>query len=573
MWECTQRAASSAWIRREVSVSVWRVNQGSRKQPLVDSTYTAELTFICVSIFVDAPLDVPHAIARASDSVEQGARMIEWRLDALAEHPEGLPAILELLEKSPAPCIATIRAEDEGGTWDGDEQTRISILEAMGVSDHPPAYFDLELAAWQRSANLRQKVRLAVDHAAQVRDLSARLVLSSHDFGGRPTNLLSRVADMVETEPCAVGKIVFTARSIRDNLEMFDLLAERQKPMIALCMGEYGEMSRILAPKFGGFLTFAASETGGATAPGQLPVRQLRERFRFDQIGPSTRVYGVVGHPVAHSLGPLVHNRGFDAVGMDAVYIPLPVAPGWESFKASLLQLIEQPGLDFGGCSVTLPHKEHLFRFVQEAGGVVDDASRRIGAANTLAVLKDGSLACANTDADAAVRSLALGMGKLPAELSGARVAVFGAGGVARAVTCGLLKVGAKVVIFNRTKSRAEAIRNDFEADGDVSVGGEFDAAAVSEFDAIINGTSVGMVGGDAADQSILPRSVRLHDSITVMDTVYTPRMTPLLIKAQSDGARIVDGSAMFIAQAEAQFAIWTGMTAPQGLFGSILSQ
>ena len=573
MWECTQRAASSAWIRREVSVSVWRVNQGSRKQPLVDSTYTAEMTFICVSIFVDAPLDVPHAIARASDSVEQGARMIEWRLDALAEHPEGLPAILELLEKSPAPCIATIRAEDEGGTWDGDEQTRISILEAMGVSDHPPAYFDLELAAWQRSANLRQKVRLAVDHAAQVRDLSARLVLSSHDFGGRPTNLLSRVADMVETEPCAVGKIVFTARSIRDNLEMFDLLAERQKPMIALCMGEYGEMSRILAPKFGGFLTFAASETGGATAPGQLTVRQLRERFRFDQIGPSTRVYGVVGHPVAHSLGPLVHNRGFDAVGMDAMYIPLPVAPGWESFKASLLQLIEQPGLDFGGCSVTLPHKEHLFRFVQEAGGVVDDASRRIGAANTLAVLKDGSLACANTDADAAVRSLALGMGKLPAELSGARVAVFGAGGVARAVTCGLLKVGAKVVIFNRTKSRAEAIRNDFEADGDVSVGGEFDAAAVSEFDAIINGTSVGMVGGDAADQSILPRSVRLHDSITVMDTVYTPRMTPLLIKAQSDGARIVDGSAMFIAQAEAQFAIWTGMTAPQGLFGSVLSQ
>lgn len=573
MWECTQRAASSAWIRREVSVSVWRVNQGSRKQPLVDSTYTAEMTFICVSIFVDAPLDVPHAIARASDSVEQGARMIEWRLDALAEHPEGLPAILELLEKSPAPCIATIRAEDEGGTWDGDEQTRISILEAMGVSDHPPAYFDLELAAWQRSANLRQKVRLAVDHAAQVRDLSARLVLSSHDFGGRPTNLLSRVADMVETEPCAVGKIVFTARSIRDNLEMFDLLAERQKPMIALCMGEYGEMSRILAPKFGGFLTFAASETGGATAPGQLTVRQLRERFRFDQIGPSTRVYGVVGHPVAHSLGPLVHNRGFDAVGMDAVYIPLPVAPGWESFKASLLQLIEQPGLDFGGCSVTLPHKEHLFRFVQEAGGVVDDASRRIGAANTLAVLKDGSLACANTDADAAVRSLALGMGKLPAELSGARVAVFGAGGVARAVTCGLLKVGAKVVIFNRTKSRAEAIRNDFEADGDVSVGGEFDAAAVSEFDAIINGTSVGMVGGDAADQSILPRSVRLHDSITVMDTVYTPRMTPLLIKAESDGARIVDGSAMFIAQAEAQFAIWTGMTAPQGLFGSVLSQ
>ena len=73
----------------------------------------------------------------------------------------------------------------KAGTWDGDEQTRISMLEAMGTSEHPPAYFDLELAAWKRSANLRQKVRLAIDHESQVRDISARLVLSSHDFGGR----------------------------------------------------------------------------------------------------------------------------------------------------------------------------------------------------------------------------------------------------------------------------------------------------------------------------------------------------------------------------------------------------
>ena len=530
------------------------------------------MTFICVSIFVDAPLDVPHAIDRAADSVDQGARMIEWRLDALAEHPEGLPAMLELLEKSPAPCIATIRAEDEGGTWDGDEQTRISMLEAMGTSEHPPAYFDLELAAWQRSANLRQKVRLAIDHESQVRDISARLVLSSHDFGGRPANLLSRVADMIESDACAVGKIVFTARSVRDNLEMFDLLKERQKPMIALCMGEFGELSRILAPKFGGFLTFAASETGGATAPGQLTVRQLRERYRFDRIGSSTRVYGVVGHPVAHSLGPLVHNQGFDALDIDAVYVPLPVSPGWESFKASMIQLIEHPDLDFSGCSVTLPHKEHLLRFVQEAGGVVEESARRIGAANTLAVLEDGSLACANTDADAAVRVLAKGMGGLTEQLRGTRVAVFGAGGVARAVTCGLLDVGAGVVIFNRTQARADALRDAFKDHGDVTVGGDIETAEVPSFDAIINCTSVGMAGGDAAEQSILPESIRLGDSVTVMDTVYAPRMTPLLRKAEADGARIIDGSAMFVAQAESQFKIWTGRSAPDGLFTSAIS-
>jgi 3-dehydroquinate dehydratase/shikimate dehydrogenase len=169
-----------------------------------------------------------------------------------------MPAIERLLAGSPAPCIVTIRAENEGGTWAGTEQDRISILEAIGMGDHPPAYIDLELEAWRSSANLRQKVRLVIDHASQVRDIATRLILSSHEFGGRPADLLARYAGMVEEEACAVGKIVYMARSLRDCLEMFELLSARAKPLIALAMGEFGTMSRILAPKFGGFLTFAA---------------------------------------------------------------------------------------------------------------------------------------------------------------------------------------------------------------------------------------------------------------------------------------------------------------------------
>ena len=112
------------------------------------------MSFLCVPIFVDSSQDVPLAIDRATGAVEAGARLIEWRLDAIAEEPEPLPAIERLLAASPAPSIVTIRSEDEGGTWVGTEQDRISLLEAIGTGDHPPAYIDLELAAWRSSANL-----------------------------------------------------------------------------------------------------------------------------------------------------------------------------------------------------------------------------------------------------------------------------------------------------------------------------------------------------------------------------------------------------------------------------------
>lgn len=531
------------------------------------------MSLICVSIFVDSPDDVPTAIARASDAVAEGARMIEWRLDAVAEDPDGLPAILELLRESPAPCIATIRAEAEGGTWDGNEQDRISILEAMGTAENPPAYIDLEQAAWGRSANLRQKVKLAIDHEAQVRDISSRLIVSSHDFGGRPANLLARVAEMIENDACAVGKIVFTARSVRDNLEVFDLLTERQKPMIALCMGEFGEMSRVLAPKFGGFLTFAASDARTTTAPGQLTTRELREVFRFDSIKPSTRVYGLVGHPIGHSRGPLLHNLGFEAIDHDGVYLRIPVAPGWESFKASVLQLMEHPRLDFSGCSVTHPHKENLVRLVRELGGEMDEASARINAANTLVVDESEGVRCLNTDVEAAVQAFAAGSGRDLAKLRGLRIAVFGAGGVARAVVYGLIRAGAEVRLFNRTPERGQALTSDLEQWGRVTFAGGFDAFDATEFEGLVNGTPLGMLGGASAEESCIPKATRLPAGFIVMDTVYAPRRTPLLEIAEARDALVIEGIEMFRLQAEAQFKSWTTTSPPAGLFGSLLAE
>lgn len=529
------------------------------------------MSFLCVPIFVDSSEDVPLALERAAAAVSGGARIVEWRLDAIAEEPDPLPAIERLLADSPATSIVTIRSEDEGGTWVGTEQQRISILEAVGTGDHPPAYLDIELKAWQSSANLRQKVRLVIDHSNQVRDISTRLILSSHEFGGRPGDLLTRVAGMAEEEACAIGKMVYMARSLRDCLEMFDLLATRPKPLIALAMGEFGTMSRILAPKFGGFLTFAASDPAGGTAPGQPTIDELRGTYRFDRIASSTAVYGVVGHPVDHSLGPRVHNRGFDAVDEDAVYLPLPVAPGWESFKATVGEFVDHPRLDFGGCSVTLPHKENLLRFARESGAEIDPLAERVGAANTLVVDRDGGggvrgMRCLNTDVHAAVSSLAAGFdlpGGPQADFTGRRIAVLGAGGVARAVIAGLADRGALVQVFNRTRERAVSLAEEFDS------GVEAPEAPTTDFDAIVNATPIGMTGGPAPDDSPLPEGMAIDESMVVMDTVYSPSMTPLLRLAESRGARTVSGLSMFVAQAEAQFLAWTGKAPPDDLFAS----
>jgi len=216
------------------------------------------MTLIAASIAIHELADVASALNRAIDAAAQGAQLIEWRVDAAADEPDGLDAVQTLVKKSPLPCIVTCRPTSEGGEYDGDEQTRVSFFEALAVGDEAvgarPRYVDIELAAYQRSANMQQKVRLAIDHPHQPRDLSTSLILSSHDFSGRPADLLQRVETMTNDDACAVMKVAWLARSLRDNFEAFELLLHRRKPMIALCMGRFGLMSRVLAPKFGGFL-------------------------------------------------------------------------------------------------------------------------------------------------------------------------------------------------------------------------------------------------------------------------------------------------------------------------------
>lgn len=537
----------------------------------------AAATIICCPIHVDGLADRDEALAAAREAAAKGAALVEWRCDLLAEEAIELAAALigELIESCGLPSIVTIRPTWEGGLYGGSESQRISLIEAVGIGAHPPRYIDLELDAYRTSRNRRQKILLAVDHVGQARDVEPRLLLSTHDFAGRPADLLQRVAAMAAEDSCAVMKVAWTARSIRDNLEAFDLLAERVKPAVILCMGEFGLASRVLAPKFGGLFTFASLERGHESAPGQPTIDELRSLYRFDAIGPATKVYGIVGWPVAHSKSPAFHNARFAEVGHDGVYLPLPVPAGWEHFKASVGAFVDHPRLDFAGASVTIPHKEHLVRFVRERGGAIGALAEALGAANTL-IVEEGRLACANTDAPALVASLAEALGRDDARLDGVRIAILGAGGVARAAAGGVLLAGGDVVLFNRSPERAERLLADLERGmaafdaarldsaeamamgprrGRLSLGGRGD----EPFDALINCTPLGMEGGpDPAANPIagLAPGIR-YDGLVVLDTVYAPERTPLLNDAEAQGAKAVSGLTMFREQAERQSARW----------------
>lgn len=526
------------------------------------------MSLIATPVVVESPAEVPLALERAGRAKLLGARMVEWRCDGLAGAEGAAEAVARLVRESPLPSLVTVRSADEGGTCALGENARIAFLARVAKAADAPRLVDLE------HASMSSDVARALLAAALLREgdePGPRLVASAHDFGGRPIDLVRRVAAMSEDPLVSVVKVAWMARSVRDNLEAFDLLSSRAKPTIALCMGEFGLMSRVLAPKFGGFLTFASDAEGTGTAPGQPSARELRDLYRFGSIGPATRVYGVVGWPVAHSRSPAFHNARFAEAEHDGVYLPIPVPPEWEHFKATMGALVDHERLDFAGASVTIPHKEHLVRFVAERGGTVDADAAWLGAANTLVVHPHGTpdaarLVATNTDMPAAVEVLAAALATHGRTLASARVAVLGAGGVARAVAGGLALAGATVVVVNRSHARAEALAAALSgralANGRTTrvVAGraedfECGAAGCERFHAFVNCTPVGMEGGPDPKGSPMPDDAIVDGDTVVMDTVYAPKETPFLREARARGATTVDGESMFLRQAELQSA------------------
>jgi len=314
-------------------------------------------------------------------------------------------------------------------------------------------------------------------------------------------------------------------------------LARGRRNVVAVPMGEVGLPARVLALREGSALAYAA--VGEATAPGQLSLDDMKNLYRADQLDHRTHVYGVIGDPIGHSLSPHLHNAGFQARRINAVYLPFLVRD-----LRDFLGAIEPLGIS--GFSVTLPHKQAILRDLDDC----DPLAEKIGAVNTVVVHTGGKLYGYNTDYVGVLRAI-----ERRVRLSGSRVLIYGAGGSARAVAFALAQAGAVVTVCARRMQQARALA--------CAAGGEaIERARLKRefFDAIVNATPVGM--HPAAERSPLaPAELNCR---VVMDLIYRPVKTKLLQLAERRGIEIISGVEMFLAQGIAQWETWTGLRAPE---------
>jgi 3-dehydroquinate dehydratase/shikimate dehydrogenase len=507
------------------------------------------MTHLCAPIFVTELAKARRDIAAARAA---GADMVELRIDLLRD----LAVVPLLLEDRILPAIVTCRSVQEGGHSTLPTERRMEILaEAL----HNGAQLvDLELQS------IEGKTGEALFH-----EISPRLILSFHNFTGKPVNL-AEIAQRQNQVNAHVNKIVWRCSEIVENFEALKLLKDPARPTIAICMGEAGLMSRVLAKKFGAFLTFASLDSASATAPGQVTVTDLKYLYRWDAIGTATKVYGVIGHPIAHSLSPAIHNAAFTASGHDGVYLPFFVEPDYAVFRKFVDSLRNFAGMNLNGLSVTIPHKENALRYLKETGGAVEELAERIGAVNTI-VIGPAGLSGMNTDYAAILDSITSEMNIDRARLAGLRVSILGAGGTARAAVAGLAHYGASVTISNRTGDRATALAAEFDGRSGKVAAVTLDELCTLPCDVLINTTSVGM-HPNIAENPFGDRPLPVTKKTIVFDTIYNPLITTLLTKADTLGAKTISGVEMFIRQAGAQFQAWTGLAAPTGVMRRVIA-
>ena len=463
-------------------------------------------------------------------AAEPLADMIELRLDLMSDFDLGT-----LLSASTKPCIVTNRTKREGGQFSGSEDERIGLLKQAVAAGAD--YVDIETSTPKELL----KPFLESDHQSKV-------ILSYHNFTDTPEEI-GHLYDLMCAMPADILKIVTYARDITDNLALFELLHRSKKDdkkLIALCMGEKGEASRILSPLLGGFLTFGSLETGKETAPGQITGATLKNIYRVCDKRNSFKIFGVIGNPVYKSMGYLIHNRAFKETGSTDIYVPFLVDNVEKFFKGFSPY--------FEGLSVTMPFKESIMAEMDE----IEETAKKIGAVNT--VVRDGkSWKGYNTDCMGALQAL-----EKHVDLKNKNVLIVGAGGTAKAIGYGVYEKGAKITVtYNRDKEKG------------IRLGSELKAKVVSiqdvdkeEIDVLINCSPVGM--SPNLEETPVP-SRCLRKGMIVFDSVYNPIETRLIREARVSGCVTISGVELFVNQAVGQFELWTGQKAPTDIMRDVV--
>ena len=497
---------------------------------------------LCVPVCVRRADELRAAIARAAEDAD----LIELRLDCLEDEAQLERATRELpaiFRERTRPLILTLRAPEQGGARELNFERRVRFWsENFSPGSERADYADLELdMASHFHAEEKRRAGKLIDWN--------RVICSHHDFERVPADLGQIFTRLLET-PARILKLAVAAEDITDSLPVLRLLDEARRAgreMICVAMGEAGLLTRILAPARGAFLTFAALAREHSTAPGQVTAHELRTLYRVNLINERTEIYGLAGSPVAHSLSPHMHNAAFAAVGLDAVYIPFEVGDVQAFIRRMADPRTRELVWNLRGLSVTAPHKSACMPSLDW----IEPAAQEIGALNTI-VFETDALRGYNTDATAALAPLANLI-----ELRGARVAVLGAGGAARAVLWSLRAAGARTTVFARDAERARPTAEQFDAHLQTLDGARFD-----NFELVINTTPLGTRGTHETETPAL--AVQLRGARCAYDLVYNPSETRFMREARAAGCEnVFGGLPMLVAQAAAQFKLWTGQDAP----------
>jgi 3-dehydroquinate dehydratase/shikimate dehydrogenase len=477
---------------------------------------------VCVAVTGTDPTE----LVEKAEALVRDNTFLEFRLDYLPKPGLALPKLKRFVEDYPhVAVIATCRRAASGGKFKGSIASQLDMLAKASAAGCQLIDLELQSALKCKPAQI-EKLR---GHAG--------LILSFHDF--HATKKLDETLAKMTSIPADYYKVVSTATTLYDNVTMMKFLEKQgdKHSLVGMCMGEQGIISRVLGVRAGSAFTFASVSDDEKTAPGQVTAPELRNTYRIDQVDAATRVYGVVGDPVAHSLSPAIMNAALRRENVNGVYVALHA----KALKDLMACIRDIP---IHGLSVTMPYKQAIVEFLDNT----DAHTTKTGACNTVVRAQDGKLYGFNTDASGVVRPLER---RLPLEQ--AKILVLGAGGAARAAVFGLKERGAEVYILNRSAAPAQKLARQAH----VRSIKRADLKKLA-FDVIVNATPVGM--GNTRDTPLKEEEIKAR---FVFDMVYDPVETKLLKLAKARGAEVIPGYEMFVHQAARQFEIWTGKPAP----------
>lgn len=479
---------------------------------------------VCLALGGDSIEDM----LATAESMARDNPFLEFRLDYLKQPLAAVAKIHRFLETHQyVTAVGTCRRAANGGKFKGSLAAQLEVLAKAQAGGCQLLDVELESAlAAKPEAIARLRSR-------------AGLILSFHDF--RATRNLDEKLEKMLRIPADFYKIVTTATTLSDNVTMMKFLQTHSgaHQLIGVCMGEQGVISRVLGVRASSVFTFGAVDADAdlKTAPGQISARDLRDIYRIDQIDAATRIYGVAGDPIAHSLSPVIMNTAFRRENVNGVYLPLHA----KTLK-DLIHCVRE--IPLHGLSITMPYKQAILPFLDNT----DAHTAKTGACNTVVRGQEGKLYGFNTDIAGVIRPLEQRL-----TIENAKVLVLGAGGAARAAVFGLKERGAEVWILNRTSAKAQKLAR--QAKAKTLKRTELRKAA---FDVIINATPVGT--GNTRDCPLKDDEIQAR---FVFDMVYDPVETHLLRVARAKGLGVIPGIEMFVQQAARQFEIWTGKPAP----------